>query len=465
MVINKLKQNISIEKQALFELIFVVAIFVLVFFRTGALMAPDSSEYVTGSTYRAGLYPRFIQTMCWIFGDNGLNVAALIQNVLSGISVWMVARHLSGLVFNNKSILLKICCFFCAFLPYLFISVGAKYWYPSAILSEGLSYPFYFFSICFFIKYLHNKDKVNYVMMNVLITIAAMNRSHLLIFEAILFVIIFLSDGISKKTLLRTIICISFSVMIVLGDAHLYRLNHGYTQKEINAIDATMTSDYVYLGVKEDSENMNEDQARLYNMVYELDEEIDYLYSVQKKEYSIVVLENARESKYNDAWEHVLYSGELENYRTWLEQKYGLSPAESLKKIKSIILQLDITIVKHHLFEYMGLYFLTFIKALLRAILPFPGAVKYNTYFVICYIITGLVLYGWSIHSTITNKDIKTKTLGAYALLSSIIHILPICILHSIEPRYFSYNVGIFYIMIVWDIFSKLYSKGNHVER
>ena len=80
------------------SLIAILLIFLTMFIMFGYIEGLDTPGYVEGIPMRNGLYPFIllvIRTLTNPFTDNHFYVVALIQNILSAVSIWVLGEYIA----------------------------------------------------------------------------------------------------------------------------------------------------------------------------------------------------------------------------------------------------------------------------------------------------------------------------------------------------------------------------------
>ena len=110
-----MKNNILLNKARIITLFLSMGFYCFFALTEGAVICVDSASYIGMELYREPLYPAFLAFFRWIFGSETnqyLNVAALFQCILAGISTWILIEYavrLANLASIFRYIFLTVC--------------------------------------------------------------------------------------------------------------------------------------------------------------------------------------------------------------------------------------------------------------------------------------------------------------------------------------------------------------------
>lgn len=119
----------------------------------------DSEQYMTMHIHREPLYPLFLAILRAVFGNAWTIAMGIIQNILAAFSIWLFAEYVTkkfSLCFWQKSIIVGL-----ELLPYVITPLVShmRIILTNAVLSEGLSMPFFVFFIIMTLEMVSLEDK------------------------------------------------------------------------------------------------------------------------------------------------------------------------------------------------------------------------------------------------------------------------------------------------------------------
>lgn len=441
---NEFMKNNRIKDLFVLELIFLfIGIYI------GPIISDDSLEYISGSSYRAGLYPVFLKMLSLM---GGLSTVCVVQNLLVGYSTWLLAGYYIDKYKNSENkVLYKVIVYSSILYTYLFVSIATNILEFSAILTEGLSYPFYIFFLFFFLRFLETNNKKYALVAWLWITLCVLVRRQLLVF---LFVAVFIYVLKKKKVKTFFVGFLSIVVSLIISQLfiNVYEYKAGFLEEKYTSLDASTITDLVFFANEEDIKLMDDDQALLFKIVLEDNKTIGYSYDILSENYSNMRLEYERESLFLPACFCLFNDGRLYEYIDAVRTKYDLSYNGAVKKTKSISREIALKCVLNHPLEYVNCYLNRFIHSISRTIVPCPAFVNHNSIFIYLYICGSCFIM--AIYICFLFFDMKSEYVlfNIYLLLSIFANNFVISLFHSVEPRYFAYNTGVFFVMLLINI-------------
>ena len=127
------------------------AVFLAFFVRYGYIEANDSWAFIEGNLRVSPLYAMVVRFFTGIFGEEtGLSLIALLQDLLTAYAIFSLTVCLSGRFDMPPVFTVLLSLVFVAAYLLRLVMVGKESLYCNTILSEGLTFPFYFL----FLKYL-----------------------------------------------------------------------------------------------------------------------------------------------------------------------------------------------------------------------------------------------------------------------------------------------------------------------
>lgn len=200
---------------------FLIVGFLIYLLSLGAIQAPDSEGYLQASISRSPGYPLFIKLMQFISKDHTETLLVMIQ-LLFG--VW--ATLLTAKTFQKIFSLEKV--FFILFVGILLIPYVGKT--GNYILTEGLAYPLFLFSMCYLLKGLVDKNNQALSLYFIYVTTLVLVRGQFLFMYVVgLFGLIY-SFQYNKRTLTRILLGILLVVSLTscyVIEKIYHKLYHG----------------------------------------------------------------------------------------------------------------------------------------------------------------------------------------------------------------------------------------------
>lgn len=442
------------KKNRFLDLIIIEIGFLAISAWVGIILTPDSSDYINGSPFRAGLYAWFVEL---VNGFWGLELVNVIQNLFAGFSVWLLTGFfIEKAHFENviRTVFVRILFYFLIAFTYVFvsISINVSYWIPSAILTEGLSYPLFMCFFYYFLQYMDNSEKKYMIISWALISLCVLVRSHMIVFVVIAMFFYLIRERISLKRIVICTIGVAISLLCYSLLVNFYNSEHGFTDTEFTPTDAMLVMDFSFVGKNSDVDFMNEDQAELYELVLKAKESTGYSYD-SFKDLSNMKIQYEREQLYDPTWMAFLYDSGLDNYINELGEKYKLSQEEAIIRCKKIAYQLELKMVALHPIDFDRMYVGRIIKAFARTILPCPGFVNRDEGLMKLYILIGGIIYFiYGCVILLNSSDKVLLSAGLFVLVSMFLNIAAVSLIEKCEPRYFAYATGVFYLLIIYNL-------------
>ena len=146
----------------------------------------DSQQYITMHIHREPLYPLYLALFRWIAGpDKGLVAAAIVQNILTAVSIFALSEYLTGrfsLKFLGELVLVGL-----LILPHLvtkYVSAMSIF-LENSVMSEALCIPLFHFFILFILKMLYEMKLRDAVLSLLFAFLLSMTRSQMFVTLAI----------------------------------------------------------------------------------------------------------------------------------------------------------------------------------------------------------------------------------------------------------------------------------------
>ena len=142
----------------------------------------DSEQYITMHIHREPLYPLYLALLRWIAGpDKGLTAAAVIQNILTAVSIFALAEFLTekfSLKLSGELVLIGLLV-----LPHLITKYvsALSIFLENSIMSEALCIPLFQMFILFLLKMLYEAKRRDAFMSLLFAFLLSMTRSQMFV--------------------------------------------------------------------------------------------------------------------------------------------------------------------------------------------------------------------------------------------------------------------------------------------
>ncbi len=243
----------------------------------------DSEQYISMHIHREPLYPLFLAFFRMMAGENtGLLAAAVVQNILAAVSIFVVVEYLQrkfSLNLFEELVLIAI-----ELMPHLitrYVSALGIF-LENSIMSEALCIPLFHFYLYFMLRFILDNQKKDCGFSLVFAFLLSMTRGQMMTTILIWLVVVFLKLWLAKQYKKLVIPILLVAGIFLLRSLSVHTYNYfvtgyfmGNTYGQVNTL-----TNVIYACDKEDGEVFEQgSQARIFfDCFYEQADELRYNY-------------------------------------------------------------------------------------------------------------------------------------------------------------------------------------------
>ncbi len=396
----------------------------------GALIAPDTKQYIAMQADLDPLYPIFLKLLSFSLGQWYLTVAAYIQVLLAFFSIAFFINYLKDEF--SLPIFMQWCLAIIIVFP-LILGLNLS----NRLLTEGLAYPLFFFSLPFLFKtVLHNNIR-SFLFFSLLLTLLLLVRGQFIFIYPVLILLVLyklLSGLFSLKKVSVFILIVVGSFVIKRGINTIYWELHPNKTATAVRTSSQFAAEAFYIAKASDSTLFdNADDKLVFNHVYNELILLDANYeSLEKKSPKQVSMHY-----YNAP---LLTHRVLEN----TPNKTGLAELNVNQSLGRIAYPL----IKVNVSRFLKVYLIDFI---------FHGLGLMGTILLMITLLISLII-------TFLSKSTKAELLLWIATLA-FSNIAVVALVHRVLDRYVVYTNILFVVMLCLFVYSALEGKVGGLKR
>jgi hypothetical protein len=426
---------------------------VLIFY--GPQIAPDSPGYIAGKGIRAVLYPAFLWFNRWLCAavgiDNYLWLVIIEQNLLAVISIcllaeswikrWKIGPVYSGIVYVSLTGI------------WFFELLMDSWWTTNAILTEGLCFSLFYLCIFFFLKYFDEKSWRWLCGLFLSVFLMVLCRKAVLVFlPCFMFGIVWIEKKWNRKVWVMLFL-VGGMLLLFSPLTSIYNYCWG-NESEITGYDANLLANFGYFGTQEDYDSLNEDEAVIYEYVYQNLYDGGYTYELASREYSGFELTYQRSHKYDYASFDLLSIAQLNQICLDFGEKYQLSKTQAVSYTKEQFRSLEIRMIRNHWKEVLYGYVMRGLEGMIRTVFLDIKGFRIGALFL--YIVYfGLMIFN--------RKNKKMLEWSIFLLILMLVNSYGVATVIFPTYRYMAYNMGLFYLTLFTHIYLRI--KGREGNR
>ncbi len=446
---NKIIFNDKTRKYIQFSVAIVFYLFFAFF--DGAVLSPDSVEYIEMSSTREPIYPFFLWMLRTIFQHTPIDyllVTVILQNMLSAFASWILC------IILTKEFKLSPLFSWC----FLFIPMGisiiyrqvskSNHMFSNSILTEGISVSLFlvFFAILF--EYIVSNQKKYLYLSAVISIISISTRKQMLITLALLVIAIFVSNILAKqkkdklKQILSSVLtCVILSAAIILTSSGIdfgYNIifNNSSTQHTGSARFIGAIS--IYTADRKDVQYIKDAELKeLYLDIYDHCEKSGYLLDPNLSGW------HERATHFEKNCDNIQLRSLFNKTLTFAKAKYKNDPIKANTYADDIMNEFTVSLIPHHIPEILTLFFSNCISGFIYTVSkPKSILILFGILIYLLYILMLIWVYINRKHSD-TYK--KITIFSTFTLISTVINVAVVALGVFPQIRYMIYNMYLMY--------------------
>ncbi len=447
-----MKNNILLNKARIITLFLSMGFYCFFALTEGAVICVDSASYIGMELYREPLYPAFLAFFRWIFGSETnqyLNVAALFQCILAGISTWILIEYavrLANLASIFRYIFLTVC---------LSISLLCRFvaqrgsMYNNCIMTESICIPLIMVFSRLILAYCIEKKRTCLIFAVALSIIMISVRKQMLItllllLVAVVFVECRRGNNSLGKRLIRAALISGICAAAIIGgktaiDYSYNFLAHGGMFTHVND-NRFFTTVIFYVSERDDGQFVeNKDIQNLYYKIYDA---CDSEGSMMHYAGNSLIEKNIHFANHYDLIQIDHMRPMIEEY---VEDKNPMLPKSEREIIVDEISQtIAWSIFPHVSGKVLRVFTQNYVYGLVNTVGKATIPLMYPYAIIVILLYIALLIYNIN-RNGLTNKSV----FALYALIAVLINVAGVSLTIFCQVRYMIYTMPLFYMGLI----------------